>query len=355
MQQPSSLIFLAIVFIWAAYLLQHWIRRREALATARSVDQFSDAMRVLERREHRVDGIVEQTVEAPHASRPSAPQARKSVPRPSLRAGTVMTGEPQPTVPGPSSHERTAADSPARESRIASAHRAATAWRGFAQAAATAGSPKLRAIALIASVSFLLITVVCAPFGALPWWSPILMLVVSGGSFYWCRISATAAAAGRRPATAARPAARASQEAARRAMPSSGRKTAVKLPKRKNDAVVPVTKATMPAPAAAVPASQPAAEHVFDVHAPAAGSTPAVQSVPAPVEAVAESDGGWQPVAVPPPTYTMKERAPERPQPAPVPTANATSYEHVPNEDLPFDGLALDQDLDDLPSVFRAG
>ena len=46
---PSSLIFLVIVAIWAAYLLQHWIRRREALATARSVDRFSEAMRVLER------------------------------------------------------------------------------------------------------------------------------------------------------------------------------------------------------------------------------------------------------------------------------------------------------------------
>ena len=48
--QSSSLIFLVIIAIWAAYLLQHWVRRREHLATARSVDRFSDAMRVLERR-----------------------------------------------------------------------------------------------------------------------------------------------------------------------------------------------------------------------------------------------------------------------------------------------------------------
>ena len=48
--QPSSLIFLILIAIWAAYLLQHWVRRREHLATARSVDRFSDAMRVLERR-----------------------------------------------------------------------------------------------------------------------------------------------------------------------------------------------------------------------------------------------------------------------------------------------------------------
>src|SRR3954453_8891545 len=48
--QPSSLIFLVIVVIWVAYLIQHWVRRREHLATARSVDKFSEAMRVLERR-----------------------------------------------------------------------------------------------------------------------------------------------------------------------------------------------------------------------------------------------------------------------------------------------------------------
>ncbi|MDQ6715269.1 MAG: hypothetical protein M3Z83_04085, partial [Actinomycetota bacterium] len=48
--QLSSLIFLVIIAIWAAYLIQHWVRRREHVATARSVDRFSEAMRVLERR-----------------------------------------------------------------------------------------------------------------------------------------------------------------------------------------------------------------------------------------------------------------------------------------------------------------
>ena len=47
---PSSLIFVVIIAIWAAYLLGHWVRRRDQLATARSIDRFSDAMRVLERR-----------------------------------------------------------------------------------------------------------------------------------------------------------------------------------------------------------------------------------------------------------------------------------------------------------------
>ena len=50
-QSPSSLIFLVLLGIWAAYFVQYWVRRRDHLATARSVEQFSAAMRVLERRD----------------------------------------------------------------------------------------------------------------------------------------------------------------------------------------------------------------------------------------------------------------------------------------------------------------
>src|SRR3954465_8369158 len=46
----SSLIFVVIVAIWAAYLVQHWARRREDAAATRSVESFSEAMRVLEKR-----------------------------------------------------------------------------------------------------------------------------------------------------------------------------------------------------------------------------------------------------------------------------------------------------------------
>lgn len=48
--QVGSLIFVVIVAIWAAYLLQHWVRRREDAAATRSVEGFSAAMRVLEKR-----------------------------------------------------------------------------------------------------------------------------------------------------------------------------------------------------------------------------------------------------------------------------------------------------------------
>lgn len=355
-QQPSSLIFLAIVVIWAAYLLQHWIRRREALATARSVDQFSDAMRVLERREHRVEGVVEQASDSPHASRTSAPQVSESGLRPSLRAGTVMTGETHQPPTQSSVGDANEASASATQKLAAAGTSSAEAVQRFSNFAAHAGSAKMRAIALVASLSLFVITVVCAPFGALPWWSPVLMLAVSGGVFWWCRASAMAARATQRPARTT------STVHPRAASPNTG----VQLPKRRatvsaTSAEVPLARATMPEPVASQ-APVAASDRVFDLTASDAGPTPAAQQSAelqqAPVEqapVAQEAPDEWQPVAVPRPTYTMKERAPERPQQAPADTFNSRSYDDVPNEDLPFDGLALDQDLDDLPSVFRAG
>jgi hypothetical protein len=52
---PTSLVFVAIVGLWAAYLLPQWIRRRDALGASRTTDRHSLALRVLQprRRERR--------------------------------------------------------------------------------------------------------------------------------------------------------------------------------------------------------------------------------------------------------------------------------------------------------------
>lgn len=257
-----------------------------------------------------------------------------------------MTGETQPPPTHPSVAAPDEAPASATQRLTAAGHKSAEAVQRFAAFAAHTGSPKLRAIALIGSLSLLVITVVCTPFGALPWWSPILMLAVSGGVFWWCRASTVAAAAGERS----------SAQTAHRA-------GAARLPRRATTAAaapaeVALTKATMPEPVVHAPVA--AVDQVFDLTASDAASAtqqpvglPHAAVSPAPVAEKASDE--WQPVAVPRPTYTMKERAPERPQQAPALTSNTRSYDDVPNEDLPFDGLALDQDLDDLPSVFRAG
>ena len=89
---PSSLIFVVIIGIWAVYLVQHWVRRREQLATSRSLDRFSDAMRVLERRApipvalpvspeppvRRRAGPPRRASPPPRLSRPPAPAAPRS-------------------------------------------------------------------------------------------------------------------------------------------------------------------------------------------------------------------------------------------------------------------------------------
>ena len=91
--QPSSLIFLVIIAIWAAYLLQHWIRRREHLVTARSIDRFSEAMRVLERR----TALTEATMSAPSPrsyavspARPSRPEVVVKRAQPSVAARRLV-------------------------------------------------------------------------------------------------------------------------------------------------------------------------------------------------------------------------------------------------------------------------
>lgn len=48
--EPSSLVLIAIVGVWAAYLVPHWLRRREELAQSRTPDRFSSRLRVLQRR-----------------------------------------------------------------------------------------------------------------------------------------------------------------------------------------------------------------------------------------------------------------------------------------------------------------
>lgn len=48
--EPSSLVLVAIIGVWAAYLVPHWLRRRDELAQSRTGDRFSGGLRVLNRR-----------------------------------------------------------------------------------------------------------------------------------------------------------------------------------------------------------------------------------------------------------------------------------------------------------------
>lgn len=318
----SSLIFVLVVALWAAYLLQHWIKRREALATARSVDRFSEGMRVLQRR-----ALVTQHAMAMNDSADS-PQvsAARLEQRTSLRAGQVMTGARTMDEDFQQADDVAApTDSPLRRAGSA----AARVGRGATHKLGQVTGRQIRGGAFLASVLLLVVTVVLAPFGWAPWWSPILALALTVGVVAWLRKAALAQQASHRIPGSAPGHETGAVDRARNATPRPQTHAADHSAQTGWASPVPVVAAR---------------ESFFDNQA-------GVESVPAkrPERATArtsqsqpEADGTWQPVAVPPPTYTMKATAP-RPQ------------AEVPVEQLPFDGLALDEELEELPSVFRAG
>jgi hypothetical protein len=246
--QPSSLIFLVIVAIWVAYLVQHWVRRREHLATARSVDKFSEAMRVLERRHPLpTTALVEATSSAGggaagHDSRPEVVVKHASISSP-LRA---RRGE----NPLPPAH-------PVPLIELAP-HRSAA--QGMMR--------RVRGLLFLAALVAVPVTFGLAVANILKWLSVGIAVAALVGSLVWLRVSAI------------------QEQKARKAQ---------RLQKRRlEDARDRVAATARPTRAAT-----------------GQGST----AEPAPVRTAAEeTPGGWKPVPVPPPTYTLKDPA-YRPEP----------------------------------------
>ncbi|KYH45643.1 hypothetical protein [Branchiibius sp. NY16-3462-2] len=317
MPAPSSLIFVVIILIWAAYLLQHWIRRREALATARSVDRFSEAMRVLDRRGVIADsGAVAMELDGEQA-RPALPAVSVKPERISLRAGSL---------PAARDAAVTTTEEVAVQEKSSIMQAPVQVGNRLMKALGRLDRRKVRGVCLLVSLALLVITTLLAPFGLVPWWSPILMLLVTGGVVAWLRSAALKqqAASGVRRPVAPRPAVRTSAQV------GGARRQPLQAP------VAPAAVNTVE------PVYAPVHE-VYDV-APVAAS---VVEVPQPA-----TGSPWEPVQVPRPTYTMKEEAP---RPAPAPAAVTPAYEQMPVEDLPFDGMALDLEDDDVRPVYRAG
>lgn len=143
--QPSSLIFVLVVTIWGAYLLQYWIKRRDHLATVRSVDRFSAAMRVLD--DHRM--------------------MRRETPEPTPRSYAVAptrAARPEVTVKHAGAPERSRAAEP------------------------VVGAPRrVRGLTLLAMLVLLPAAALGAALGPLPWWVPVAWLVGTVGAFGWLR------------------------------------------------------------------------------------------------------------------------------------------------------------------------
>lgn len=88
---PSSLVFLAIIGVWAAYLVPSWLRRRVHFAQARARDRFSASARVLHRRSASRSAVRPSTaaVLSSPATVPAADVVDEVLPKHGARASRV--------------------------------------------------------------------------------------------------------------------------------------------------------------------------------------------------------------------------------------------------------------------------
>lgn len=288
--QPSGLIFLVIIVIWATYLLQHWVRRREHLATARSVDRFSDAMRVLERR----TPLAEFDLSAPQPRSYAVSPTRPARPKVVVERVQHLTSN-VPTRPAAA----------VRPTRTFHARPGLSARRA-------------RGLSLLVSLTLVVVVPPLAAFWVLPWWSLAVAIALLMVDIAWLRHAAVVQRATRRATGRANASAQPAKSAVPRTAAPAGSTT---RPLAQSAARSPV----QPEPEVAAPV----------IAEPAEVAEPAGALVGADLSA-------WAPVPVPPPTYTLKAKA-ERPEPAP-----AAVTEPAPAQPSSFEGLVDDDELDGL-------
>ena len=256
--QPSSVIFLALIAVWAAYFLVYWVRRREHLATARTVDELSASMRVLQRRAPAV---------FPQTPRSYAASPTRAVP--SLDA--LIDADPSAERGAPTGTDHRSPQRSPASVRVAPMH----------------PSRRLRGLSLLLAMVATVVVGAVAMLALLPWWSATAPAALAVTAFLWLRSGVQAQTRARRAALA------------RRAHLGEGHVVEIVRPPQAEAPVEPM---------ASAPAAEPAAEPEPAVVAPAA-------------LLVDEDDIPltWDPVPVPRPTYAMKAKA-ERPAPPPAET-----------------------------------
>ena len=294
--QPSSLIFLVIIAIWAAYFIQHWVRRREHLATARSVDRFSESMRVLEHRS-------------------PLPAADLSAPQPrSYAVSPARPARPEILV-------KRAAPSPL-EAPISASGRAREAAAASAPVSAPVPSSgrRARGLTFLGSLATLLVTVGLVSFGAVPWPAVFAPVAAIAAVMVWMRRGAEAERAARRAATGPQRAAHSQRE--RRDQQAASRRAAERGAVARESAAEPAADAAEAVDDEEQPLS--ARESFYDIQAVERGSVaeaPAAAPAAAhavPAAALVDEDDiplTWDPVPVPRPTYSMKAMAQRVPAP----------------------------------------
>lgn len=327
MRSPSSLIFIVLIGVWAAYFVQYWIRRRDHLSTARSVDQFTEAMRVLERRGTTTPY---EDLSAParasyrmHPERSARPQVlvKRAVPTESPRAREVSV---------PVTSQSTTLLDPTSPTGRPSAQGPATHSAGVPRSRVRP-SRRVRGLVLLGSLVALLVVAALAAFSILPVWTLAPVILAPALCVVWIRSALRAeqaavrarrrraAAETRRRSTEAAPARASATGSATRG--EAARERAVRPEVTRDDvALRDHARAEVAAVEVAQPeVGEPAAEAVL-----VSDGSVVVGVTEAPPALVDEDDIPltWDPVPVPRPTYTMKAKA-VRPDPAPAETTPA--------------------------------
>jgi hypothetical protein len=317
---PSSLIFVVIIGIWAVYLVQHWVRRREQLATSRSLDRFSDAMRVLERRAP-IPVALPVSQNRPYVVAPARHQPQQMVPR---QAGASVASRPEVAM-----HQA----ENVRTERIRAGARPPAVARP--RRPAPRGTHRARALILLTLLVATPAVWAAHIFGTLLLWPTLLVTTAFFIDVLMVRSAVRRSAAQRRLA-------------ARR---TTG---AVSRPSAARPRPAPTGAKTFP-----IAASRAAAAAGGSVAAPSVATSALVVEEVRPVhsqEAITEVimlDGGWEPVAVPPPTYTMKAKA-ERLSVGSMAPMEADS-ESAPSREPLVPAVAIDElDLDSVLDRRRA-
>jgi hypothetical protein len=308
----SSLIFVIIVAIWAAYLLQHFARRRENAAAARSVDGFSEAMRVLEKRP--VLPPAELAPPRPHSysvtpariARPTI-DVKRAAPVGANRSHAPLLSRPSAPVETAPHHD----PGPVRDG----ARRAPVVSRT---------QRRLRAALLLLSLLWVPVSIVLAATGVIRWLSVPFAVLTFVAVLVWLRTEVQA--------DKLRTARRRVQERARGRR--RRRAPAPVLTSDDTQVIGPEVAASIATALAMDARAAPAAHAAATAHGataghPATAARAAVAKAGSAAydvfDAQAESlevsvadapgvhaDGTWSPVPVPTPTYAMKSKAEPR-------------------------------------------
>lgn len=318
----TGIVFVVLVAIWAAYFLQYWSRRREHLATARSVEAFSEAMRVLERRPA-LRASTDSRMSAAYAVSPARVVSARPAPRPQVMAKPHSPAAPHHPRGGDLSMRMpTLPRIPTRQDPARPPARSGVAGRGSARLAGPHPSRQVRGLTFLALVAATLVTLALAAVGILLWIAPAVAAAATVGGFLWLRSGVQAEIRARRAA----------RRPVRRTRPAGARpREAAPTPRRAGHA-----------PGAGQSSDEHEVAdvgHAGELHAATTFLAESEDGSSSLLDASPGDPDGWQPVPVPPPTYTLKAKAERPTQSAETLTGEPVGFEEDLADEIPeFDG-----------------